>query len=153
MASLSETSAPRADATETVIHASAVAVANRALVILGPAGSGKSALALDLMAYGATLLADDRTRLVRTDGQILASAPPTLPPLIEARGIGLLNATLAPPTPVAAAIDLGQTETGRLPPMRQITFLDRPVPLLHKPERGSFAPALLQYLKAGQSHP
>ena len=41
------------------IHASAVALDGRALLIVGPSGSGKSALALRMMAHGATLVSDD----------------------------------------------------------------------------------------------
>ena len=37
-----------------ILHASCVAVAGRGLLIAGASGSGKSALALDLMAFGAT---------------------------------------------------------------------------------------------------
>jgi len=46
-------------------HATTVAVAGRGLMIEGPSGSGKSALALELMAFGAELVADDRTRVAR----------------------------------------------------------------------------------------
>ena len=47
----------------------------------GPSGAGKSSLALQLMAWGADLVADDRTLLrERSDGAIEALAPPTLPP-------------------------------------------------------------------------
>ena len=41
-----------------LLHASCVAVAGRAVLITGPSGSGKSSLALTLLAHGAALVAD-----------------------------------------------------------------------------------------------
>ena len=67
--------------------------AGAALLILGASGRGKSALALGLMAAGATLVADDRTHLhARRRRQLVASAPAAIAGLIEARGIGILKA-------------------------------------------------------------
>jgi HPr kinase/phosphorylase len=131
------------------LHATTVAVAGRGLLILGPSGSGKSALALDLMALGACLVADDRTIVTRAGDTLVATCPPAIRGLIEARGIGILNATPCDSAPLALAVDLGHTETERLPPPRKIDLLDRPLPLLHKVATGYFAAGLLQYLKAG----
>ena len=44
-----------------MLHATTVALAGQGVLILGPSGSGKSGLALQLMAMGAELVADDRT--------------------------------------------------------------------------------------------
>lgn len=134
-------------ATSEIRHATTVAVAGRGLMIEGPSGSGKSALALELMALGAQLVADDRTRL-RPDGiTVWAEAPETLPPLIEARFFGLIAVELAGPVPLAAVVRLDLTETERLPPRRQCRVLGRDVVLFHRPARGSFTAALLLYLK------
>ncbi|MFQ5437976.1 MAG: HPr kinase/phosphorylase, partial [Paracoccaceae bacterium] len=46
-----------------IVHAGAVAFDRRAVLILGPSGSGKSSLALELMSRGASLVSDDRTIL------------------------------------------------------------------------------------------
>ena len=43
-----------------ILHATAVAVAGRGLLIRGASGSGKSGLALEMMARGAQLVSDDR---------------------------------------------------------------------------------------------
>ena len=132
------------------LHASTVAVAGRGLLILGPSGAGKSALALQLMALGAELVADDRTILgPGADGGLVATCPPAIRGLIEARGLGLLRATPRDAVPLAAAVDLGQSETRRLPEPRLITFLGRALPLLFKAESGYFAAALLHYMKEG----
>ena len=100
--------------TGRTLHASAIAMGSRGLLILGPSGAGKSALALDLMSRGAALVADDRVALGAQDGVLIARCPPTLVGRIEARGVGILNAAPAGPTAVALVVDLGQAETDRL---------------------------------------
>ena len=102
------------------------------------------------MAYGAGLVADDQTLLTRTAAGLVASCPPRLSGLIEARGIGLLGAEPHPPVPVALAADLGQSETDRLPPRRSVTLIGYRVALVHKDGTACFAAALLQYLKVGR---
>ncbi|NAZ37939.1 HPr kinase/phosphorylase [Rubellimicrobium sp. CFH 75288] len=136
-----------------VLHATTVAWGDRGLVLLGPSGSGKSAIALEMMAWGCRLVADDRTELRREGDRIIAAAPPGLPPLIEARGIGLLPAELQAEAEVAALLDLALEEETRLPPPRIRTILSVPVPCLHKPATERFSAALLQYLKAGRYRP
>ena len=133
------------------LHASCVAVGTRAVLICGAAGSGKSALALALLAYGAALVSDDRTVVREVEGWPVASAPCELSGLIEARGIGLLAASVCPAAPVVLKVDLDQAETDRLPPERATRILGQEVPLLHKVEGPHFAAAVLQYLKAGRA--
>lgn len=135
------------EASQSVIHASCVAVGGAGLLISGPSGSGKSSLSLELMAHGAALVSDDRTRLEARGGVLLASAPRQIAGLIEARGLGLLSADTRKNVPVRALIDLGTTETERLPPHRTTSLLGLSVVLLHKVESPYFAAALLQYLK------
>lgn len=129
------------------IHATAVAFGRRAVLILGPAGSGKSSLALELMAHGATLIADDAVTIRTGGGSVLAYAPESIHGRIEARGIGVLAAQPAGPTPVALVVDMGQLETERLPPRREVEIAGVTVAAVHKSEGTAFAPALLQYLK------
>jgi HPr kinase/phosphorylase len=124
-----------------------VAVSGQGLLILGPSGAGKSSLALQLMALGASLVADDRTILTPgADGRLFASCPPAIFGLIEARGLGLLPANPAGSVILAAAVDLGQSETERLPEPRHILLLGCPLPLLRKVESTSFAAALFLYM-------
>ncbi|MCG6902068.1 MAG: HPr kinase/phosphatase C-terminal domain-containing protein [Rhodobacter sp.] len=132
------------------LHASCAALNGRAVLITGPAGSGKSSLTLQLMAYGATLVSDDQTLVGLQQGRPSASAPDPLRGLIEARGVGILNATPADPTPIHLVIDMGHIEAERLPPDRHTDLLGQRLPLLHKSDTCGFAAAILQYLKAGK---
>lgn len=132
-----------------ILHASAVAFGGRGLLILGASGSGKSGLALDLMAWGAQLIADDRTVLSRAEDGVVATAPATIDGLIEARGIGVLPVGSCGAHRIDVVMDLDQREPERIPPARQITFLGQNLPLLHKPDTSHFAAGLLHYLQAG----
>ncbi|MGI1664059.1 HPr kinase/phosphorylase [Palleronia sp. KMU-117] len=132
------------------IHGSAVALGPRGLLILGPSGSGKSGLALSLMACGAVLVADDRVALSLRDGVPWLCAPPGISGMIEARHLGLLSADAAEGAWLALVVDLSTTETDRLPPRREVAVLGHAIPLVHKVESAHFAPAILQYLKAGR---
>lgn len=116
------------------IRASAVAIGGKGLLILGPSGAGKSALALDLIALGGGLIADDLVRVdVAEDGLVLSSPRPG-PALIEARGIGLLPMAGAGPAPLSLVIDLGAASGERLPARRFWRRLDRAAPLIRRPE-------------------
>lgn len=130
-----------------VLHASCVALNGRGVVITGPSGAGKSALALNLMALGATLVADDRTRLRLQDKRLLASAPAEIAGLIEARYMGLLSVMALPETPVDLVVDLGATEASRLPPRRRIAFLGHEVDLVLGSSLPHLAPALICWLR------
>ena len=134
-----------------ILHATTVALgADRGLLILGPSGSGKSGLALQLMALGAQLVADDRTQVREEGGALVATCPAALRGRIEARGIGILNAPALPRARLILAIDLGQTETERLPPRRSITLLGTTCDLVQGSQSNHFPAALLCYLKYGR---
>ncbi|MEY8881073.1 HPr kinase/phosphorylase [Donghicola sp. XS_ASV15] len=131
------------------VHASSVMVHGQALVLFGQSGSGKSGLALQLMALGATLIADDRTILTRHEEQIIASCPKTITGRIEARGVGILRAEVAHDAPVVAFVDMECAETQRLPDPRALTVFGLHIPVLQKVEEGYFPAALMQYLSQG----
>jgi HPr kinase/phosphorylase len=133
-----------------ILHATCVSVEGRGLVILGPSGSGKSALGLRLMALGATLVADDRTEVSAPGGRLIARCPVPIRGLIEARGIGLLRAPVAGEVEVHLVADLGQSEDQRLPPARWITILGCRVDLVLHPRNDHFPHALLLYLRHGR---
>jgi serine kinase of HPr protein (carbohydrate metabolism regulator) len=87
------------------IHASAVAIGGRGVLILGASGSGKSDLALRLIDRGATLIADDQVELSAHAGRLDACALAILHGRIEVRGIGIVDVE-ATRAPLALAIDL-----------------------------------------------
>lgn len=133
-------------------HASAIAVEARGALIIGASGSGKSSLALQLMATGADLISDDQTDLVERDGQVWASSPETISGLIEARGVGLLRANCVA-APIAVVINLDVPETQRLPQRHTHRLLGIEVPCLHKANTVAWPFAILQYLRGGRSDP
>lgn len=133
--------------TDEILHASAVAKDGAALLILGPSGSGKSSLALELIALGAGLIADDLVRI--RPGPVAAPVRPGSTQRIEARGVGLLRLPAAAPAPVRLALDLGVAETERLPPRRYW----RGAPLLRRPERLSPAALILALASGGPEDP
>lgn len=139
-------------ATGTVIlHAGCVSLAGRGVLILGPSGSGKSGLALQLMALGCDLVSDDRTSVILRDGAAIASAPAPIAGRIEARGIGLLAARAEPAARLALVVDLAHLESERLPSWRIHSVLGVELPLVHRVESPHFPAAILQYLKAGRA--
>lgn len=133
-----------------VIHASCVAVAGRAVLITGPSGSGKSSLALTLMAAGAALVADDQTEIYLDGQRLMARCPPALSGLIEARGVGLLTTDPAQPAEVVLVADLARPEPDRLPPRRSVSLLGRPIDLVFGQGNAHFPWAVLCYLKGSR---
>lgn len=133
-----------------ILHATSVAFGDRALLLTGASGRGKSTLALQLMGLGATLVADDRTLLTHADGQIRASCPPTIAGMIEARGVGLLNAPYLPDAAVALVVDLDQTEPERLPPLRHITMMGCELALVFAVDAPHFPISLKHYVCHGR---
>ncbi len=135
------------------IHASCVAVGGAGLLIAGASGAGKSALALQMMALGAQLVADDRTELTMQGAQVMATAVPHLSGLIEARGVGLLQAEAVRSVPLSYVIDLDQAEPARLPEPTNVRILKQTVPLLRAATVPNLPAALLQLLKMGRVSP
>ena len=132
------------------VHATCVAVAKRGLLILGPSGSGKSALGLALMALGAKLVADDRTILTNKAGTLIAKCPPTIRGLIEARGLGLIHAETLASARITLVVDLGQSETDRLPPFRHTSLCGVTCDLVLGQQTPHFPSFLLAYVMGGR---
>jgi len=78
------------------IHASAVLIGARAVLIRGPSGSGKSRLALALIQAAqagalrfARLVGDDRVHLEVSHGRLLVRPADAIAGRIEVRGLGI----------------------------------------------------------------
>jgi HPr kinase/phosphorylase len=132
----------------TVLHATAVSVEGKAVLIIGASGSGKSSLALEMMARGAILVADDQVILTESDSGVVLSCPDALRGMIEARGVGLLHATHRSLVVLTLVVDMDQMESERLPQHRSITYLSETFPLLHNVDSRHFPSAVLQYLRS-----
>lgn len=126
----------------------AVCLNGRGLLALGPSGSGKSRLALELMALGARLVADDGVWLTADSGM---ERPDTAPPMVEARGIGLLYADPVHAAPLSLVVDLAKPEADRLPPHRTIAAPGGPVPLIFGKDHPFLAAAICHYLTQGRA--
>ena len=80
------------------VHAAALIIAEAGVLIKGASGSGKSALALACIeaakaqGFFAALVSDDRVRLARRDGRVIASAHPAIAGQIERRGLHIERA-------------------------------------------------------------
>lgn len=137
----------------TTIHATCVSLDDKAVVICGAAGSGKSALALQLMSLGMTLVSDDRTELRKENATLVASAPPAITGLIEARGVGIMQAKTSDSVKVVLVIDLDKPERKRLPERHHVDLCGVSLPCLHKVEGSHFPAAILLYLQSGRRDP
>jgi serine kinase of HPr protein (carbohydrate metabolism regulator) len=96
------------------VHASTVASDGRAVLIMGPSGSGKSDLALRLLDRGFVLVSDDQTIVKRDGDRLIASPPPAIAGKLEIRGIGIVEMDMVAEQPVALIVEL-TSEIQRLP--------------------------------------
>ena len=106
----------------TTIHASAVLVGARAVLIRGPSGAGKSSLAAALIRAGesgdlpfARLVGDDRVHLEAAHGRVLVRPAEALRGLIEIRGVGIRRVAYEPVALVGLVVDLAAADAARLP--------------------------------------
>lgn len=112
------------------VHGTAVAVNGRGFLILGPSGSGKSGLALQMIALGAELVADDQVLLEDRKGQIWMSAPAPLYGMIEARGIGLLRQPALHGAHLIHVVDLSTEPETRMPHPQSVHVMGSRIDLL-----------------------
>ena len=106
------------------LHATAIAIGHRAIIIRGPSGSGKSDLALrclsvpasQLVASPARLVADDQVLVTRDGLSLVVSAPPTLLGRLEVRGLGIVDVDPEQDAKVILIVDLvDNSQIERLP--------------------------------------
>lgn len=128
---------------ETNIHASCVAIGAAGVLLLGPSGSGKSDIALQLMDDGAALVADDRTILFAEGGALHARAPATIRGLIEIRGVGIVKMRSRARVKLVLAVRLGREKT-RLPRAAFYRALNAEVPQITLDARFASTPARIR---------
>lgn len=102
------------------VHASAVLVGARAVLIRGPAGSGKSHLAWSLLQAAAPafarLVCDDRAYIEAAHGRLVVRPPTRLAGLLEVRGLGIRRLPFEPLAVAGWVVDLAVEGAARLPP-------------------------------------
>jgi serine kinase of HPr protein (carbohydrate metabolism regulator) len=112
-----------------LVHATAIAIDGRAVLLRGPSGAGKSDLALRLIDRGARLVADDQAELRRTGERVMVRAPAAIAGLIEVRGVGILRVEPVAEAALAMCVDLVlSAEVERLPEIRSEDVLGLAVP-------------------------
>ncbi|MCI2395846.1 HPr kinase/phosphatase C-terminal domain-containing protein [Aliiroseovarius sediminis] len=102
-------------------HATSVAVGDAGALIVGPSGSGKSSLALQLIGLGARLVADDLTRVSVEGDVVTVHAPDRLQGVIEARGVGLIHVPWMQTATLQLVVDMSKDEVARHPRSRRLT--------------------------------
>jgi len=117
------------------IHASCVVVGEAGVLIRGPSGAGKSSFSVALIERAEAqglfggLVADDRTRLSRAGGRVLAEPPEALRGLIERRGVGLFRLPALSACVVRFVVDI-EDQPERMPEPEAATtrLLDQLLP-------------------------
>jgi HPr kinase/phosphorylase len=135
------------NATTASVHASAVLVGNRAVLIRGPSGAGKSRLAFDLILAGrsgqiphAVLVGDDRVHLETSGGQLVVRPARELAGRIEIRGLGIRACDFAAEAIVDLVVDLGATDAARMPPPEALLVQVKGIEIPRIPVGAGFAP-------------
>ena len=111
------------DPANASVHASAVLVGNRAVLIRGPSGAGKSRLVFELILAGragqiapAVLIGDDRVHLEASQDHLIVRPARELAGLIEIRGLGIRRCDFVAEAIVGLVVDLSAADAERLPP-------------------------------------
>ena len=111
-----------------IFRGSAVAIDDRAILIEGPPGSGKSTTVMRLIDRGATLIGDDAVSLRFAHDCLTASPPPNIAGLLEVRGVGIVRLA-ATKAPVALVLECSDT-VERMPEPRWRDILGVMIPAL-----------------------
>jgi hypothetical protein len=113
----------------------------RGVLIEGPAGAGKSDLALRCVAEGFDLVADDRVIVWTSAGRLFGRAPDTLFGRLEIRGLDVVSIPARLLAEVALVVRCGASE--RIPDPTFAEILGHSVPLLALDPLQASAPAKL----------
>jgi serine kinase of HPr protein (carbohydrate metabolism regulator) len=119
------------------LHASAVVLGDRGVLIAGASGVGKTQLALALVSHVAArgvfarLVADDQLLLSAHDRRLLCAAPATIAGLAELRGLGPRSIDHEPRAAVDLIVRLVERASAeRFPEPESESLLGCKVPLL-----------------------
>ena len=101
-----------------IMHASCVDINGSGVLIIGRSGSGKSSLAINLLALGSKLVADDQCEIVKNNNRFCVSKPASLPKSIEIRGVGLVSVPIVNETSLDWVVNMDEVEKERMPTPR-----------------------------------
>ncbi|HEX3431520.1 MAG TPA: hypothetical protein VHT03_11595 [Rhizomicrobium sp.] len=87
------------------------------MLLLGQSGSGKSDLALRLIAMGARLVADDRCEIFFDGNTLRARAPRSIAGVMEIRGLGIVGVPCASEARIALVVRIADA-VERMPELR-----------------------------------
>jgi serine kinase of HPr protein (carbohydrate metabolism regulator) len=127
-----------------LIHGTAIVIGEKAVLILGASGTGKSDLALRLIDRGAILVADDGV-IVEAEGErVMVRAPERIAGRMEVRGVGLVATPHRARAPLALCVELGP-EAERLPERRTRLVAGIAVPVVAIDPRSASAPVKVEW--------
>jgi serine kinase of HPr protein (carbohydrate metabolism regulator) len=134
------------------VHATAVAVQGRGILIFGEPGRGKSDLALRLIDRGGVLVSDDYVEVVPQGGQLRCRAIASIEGRMEVRGVGIVTMRFMKEAPVALAVDL-DLPPERLPPRSVRTIAGIGVPAIAVEAFEASAPVKIELALSGHVLP
>jgi HPr kinase/phosphorylase len=113
------------------VHATALVIEKKGVLLRGPSGSGKSDLALRLIDDGAVLISDDRTALIQRDGNVVAQCPASIAGKLEVRGVGILDVPYIEEAALSMIVNLVESaQVERLPLRSKAELLGCRIPLM-----------------------
>jgi serine kinase of HPr protein (carbohydrate metabolism regulator) len=104
------------------VHATALIVGERGVLVRGPSGSGKTSFSLALMTEArrdglfARLIGDDRVDLSEVSERIIARPHPAIAGLVEQRWRGVVPAAVEAAGVIRLVVDLVEHSPPRVPP-------------------------------------
>ena len=101
-----------------IMHATCVDINGSGVLIVGRSGSGKSSLAINLIALGSKLVADDQCEIEKKNNKFRVFKPVSLPSSIEIRGIGLVSVPMVVETSLDWVVNMDEAEKERMPDLR-----------------------------------
>ncbi len=137
---------------EISINASAITLEEKGVLIIGYSGSGKSTLAIEMISLGATLVADDQTKVIVGSDGLYMSPLKSNAGLIESRFLGILKLPWQGNVRLTTVIDLSNTEKKRLPPFRTHELLNYKIPCIYAKGNRKIAEALYVLLTGERKH-
>ncbi len=139
------------------LHACAVVIGATGVLIRGRSGTGKTALALQLveetnrLSRFARLVADDQVFLSKVHGRLVVHRPGPIAGLAEIRGLGLVPHPSVPSAVIHLVVDIVDPERlERMPEDETIEIEDVTMRHIHVPAKNPHEASNLVIMRLGQ---